>query len=297
MTLLEVINLTKVYDKTLVVQGISFRVNKGQIVSLVGPNGAGKTTVLKMIMGFIKPTHGIVKVMGKEVKNGGNQLWMKRCLGFMPDTVIREDCLTGIQFLEILSQIQYGSCDRKKVMWALETVGLHDAKDQLIREYSRGMRQRLNLAQVLIHDPNVLVLDEPLTGIDPPSQKIINEILLSMKNLGKGILMSSHSETTLEVSDETLLIKDGRLVETQVTERGTTVYTLRCSAPTLAIKVLGRITDVKQIELKENAIRIWLRDVPECRREVLRALIEEGIDIESFSPQTLNDFISAGGIE
>lgn len=111
MALLEVINLTKVYGETPVVRDISFYVDKGQVVSLVGPNGAGKTTVLKMIMGFIRPTHGTIKVAGKEVKNGGNQLWVKRYLGFMPDTVIREDHLTGMQFLETLSQIQGAALD------------------------------------------------------------------------------------------------------------------------------------------------------------------------------------------
>lgn len=297
MALLEVINLTKVYDETPVVRDISFRVDEGRIVSLVGPNGAGKTTVLKMIMGFIKPTHGIIKVCGRELRNIGNQLWVKTRLGFMPDTIIREDHLTGVQFLETLNRIQGFSHDKKKIMWALETVGLHGAKDQIIGEYSRGMRQRLNLAQVLVHDPEIFLLDEPLTGIDPPSQKIINEILLSMKNLGKGILMSSHSETTLEVSDETLLIRSGRLVETQTIEQGILVYTLRCSAPTLAVNVLETLAEVKQLKLKGDSIQIWLRDAAECRREVLHALIRAGIDIESFSPQTLNDFISTGGIE
>lgn len=289
MIALEVQGLSKRYGDTVVVDGVSFAVSAGTITALVGHNGSGKTTVLKMIMGLARPTSGLVRILGRPRQYEHQEGWLTDKIGFVPDTVIHEDGLTPVEFLQTLCEIQGAACDN--VAQILDKVGLGKAERQRIGEFSRGMRQRLNIAQALIHDPQVLLLDEPLTGIDPESQGLVSELLLLMRDSGKALLMSSHSEATLEISDRTLLLQGGRVVENFAKERGLSVYILRCSDMVKAREVLQRVPGVSMVNPKDDFIGIRLEDAKDCRLGILRALSEAEIDVISFSPQTLNEFV------
>ncbi len=220
MAVVETWNLTKVYrtgfwlDKTIAsLNNCSLRINKGETFGLLGPNGAGKTTLLKTLLGIIRPTSGKGTLLGKPLGDRS----VKNRIGYLPENAYLYDYLTGWEFLEFsadLFQIPK-SAQKKRIRELLDLVGLAEsaARKKQIRKYSKGMQQRVAMAQALINNPEVVFLDEPMSGLDPLGRYQVREIVLSLKEQGKTIFFNSHILADVEqICDRIALLARGDLI-------------------------------------------------------------------------------------
>jgi len=197
--------------KVTAVDGINLEVRPGEVFGFLGPNGAGKTTTLKMLMGLIYPTSGTARLFGREL--GDPQT--KARLGFLPESPYFYDYLTSREFLGFYGHLfgLGGSVLGKRIDELLELVGMTHAKDLQLRKFSKGMLQRVGVAQALINDPELVVLDEPMSGLDPIGRKEVRDLILRLKESGKTVLFSSHILHDAEVlCDRVAMILKGRLV-------------------------------------------------------------------------------------
>jgi len=193
------------------VEGLNLEVRPGEVFGFLGPNGAGKTTTIKMLMGLIYPTSGRAWLFGREL--GDPQT--KARLGFLPESPYFYDYLTSREFLEFYGHLfgLWGAVLDKRIDELLELVGMNHAKDLQLRKFSKGMLQRVGIAQALINDPELVVLDEPMSGLDPIGRKEVRDLILRLKESGKTVLFSSHILHDAEVlCDRVAMILKGRLV-------------------------------------------------------------------------------------
>ena len=190
--------LVKRYDRTLAVAGLDLAVEPGEIFGLVGPNGAGKTTTLRMLATLLRPSAGQAEIDGWSVTRNPDEV--RRVIGFMPDVFGVYDDMKVWEYLDFFARC-YGlpaAGRRRMIADLLELVDLGDRRDDYVQTLSRGMEQRLCLAHALVHDPKVLLLDEPASGLDPRARVELRELLRELRSLGKTILISSHILPELE---------------------------------------------------------------------------------------------------
>jgi ABC-2 type transport system ATP-binding protein len=199
-----------VRKKIRAVESVSFDVQKNEIFGFVGPNGAGKTTTIKMLMGLIFPTAGTIEVLGRKVPD----VEAKRLLGFVPENPYFYDYLTGRELLDLVGQLfSLPKPERqRRSEHLLELVGLGRAGDLPLRKYSKGMLQRIGIAQALINDPELVVLDEPMSGLDPIGRKEIRDLIVSLKAEGKTVFFSTHILSDVElICDRVAIVVGGKL--------------------------------------------------------------------------------------
>jgi ABC-2 type transport system ATP-binding protein len=190
--------LTKHYGKFTAVNGIDLEVPRGELFGLLGPNGAGKTTTLRMIAGILRPTSGVVEVGGVDIQR--HPLEAKARLGYIPDRPFVYDKLTGGEFLRFAAALygQQGAVVERRIDELLEFFELTPWKDELTETYSHGMRQKLIISGALVHRPDVIVVDEPMVGLDPKSARLLKDLFRQFVDRGGTVLMSTH---TLEVAE------------------------------------------------------------------------------------------------
>jgi ABC-2 type transport system ATP-binding protein len=191
-------------------QGIEMQVHRGQIFGLLGPNGAGKSTLVKIMMTVVRPTSALGTILGKPV---GHQPTLER-VGYLPENHRLPNYLTGRQVLDFYAALAKvpGTVRRQRAEQLLEMVGMTRWADQRINKYSKGMLQRTGLAQALMNDPDLLVLDEPTDGVDPVGRREIRDVLLQLKQKGKTIFLNSHLLSELEaVCDRVAILVQGRV--------------------------------------------------------------------------------------
>jgi ABC-2 type transport system ATP-binding protein len=197
--------------KVTAVDGLSLHVRRGEVFGFLGPNGAGKTTTIKMLMGLIYPTSGTASIFGHPI--GDPQAKAK--LGFLPESPYFYDYLTGKEFLRFYGHLfgLWGSTLERRVGELLDTVGMAHARDLQLRKFSKGMLQRVGIAQALINDPELIVLDEPMSGLDPIGRKEVRDLILRLKESGKTVMFSSHILHDAEMlCDRVAMIMKGKLV-------------------------------------------------------------------------------------
>ena len=210
--MIEVKNVTKKYGSTLAVDNISFDVKDGEVVGFLGPNGAGKSTTMNMITGFIEPTKGQIIVNGNDISKKPRKA--KRQIGYMPESVPLYYELTAKEFISYMAELKMIKKNERKqeVEKVLKEVGLEDVQNKLIRNLSRGYKQRVSMAGALVGNPDVIILDEPTVGLDP---KQITEIRNLIKELGKKhtVILSSHilSEVS-QICERVIIINKGKIV-------------------------------------------------------------------------------------
>jgi ABC-2 type transport system ATP-binding protein len=205
MTLVEVNGLSKSYGRIKAVRGLSFSIAAGEFVGLVGPNGAGKTTTIKMLAGQLFPTEGSVRIGGVGL-DSPNEL--RACLGYVPEFPQLYDYLTGREMVEFVAEIRGGG----DVPWALDLTGLGQDAERQICEYSQGMRRKTAIACAVVSRPKVLILDESLNGLDPPSVVRVLGVLDQVREEGAAVLLSTHVLDTLEkIATRVLMIQEGEL--------------------------------------------------------------------------------------
>jgi ABC-2 type transport system ATP-binding protein len=193
-----------------VLHGISFSVRQGEIFGFIGPNGAGKTTTLKVLMGLIRPSAGRAEILGHDVRETA----FRRHVGFLPENPWFYDFLTGREFLRFYARVSGVARGAREARIAelLAKVGLADAADQRLRTYSKGMLQRVGIAQALVHDPDVVFLDEPMSGLDPIGRKEIRDLILRLHAEGKTVFMNTHILSDVEmICHRVAIIVRGRI--------------------------------------------------------------------------------------
>ncbi|MBX9774910.1 MAG: ABC transporter ATP-binding protein [Xanthobacteraceae bacterium] len=210
---IEAQNLTKRYDGVPVVKGVSFSVAQGEIFGLLGPNGAGKTTTILMMLGLTEVSDGQVKVLGYDPVR--EPLQVKRRVGYLPDAVGFYDNLTAAENLRYIGRLiglDARECEEKMTA-ALDHVGLHDVTDRRVATFSRGMRQRLGIAEILLKDAQIAILDEPTSGLDPQATIELLEIIRNLKQRKVTVLLSSHLlDRVQSVCDRVALFSQGNIV-------------------------------------------------------------------------------------
>ena len=258
--MIEIKNVTKKYGKVIAVDNISFEVKNGEIVGLLGPNGAGKSTTMNMITGFIEPTEGTIIVNGYDMSKKPKKA--KREIGYMPEGVPLYADMTVKEFVKFMAEIK--RVDKRernvKVEKVIEQTGLKDVEKKLIKNLSRGYKQRVSMAGALVGEPKVLILDEPTVGLDP---KQITEIRSLIKELGKThtIILSSHilSEVS-QICQRVVIINKGKIIavdtpenlETKVSSKNIVYVTVEDTENKIE-KVAKNIKEITNIRfIKEN---------------------------------------------
>ena len=196
--MINIINLTKDYGTTLAVNNLSLNVSPGEIYGFIGPNGAGKTTTIRMMGGIIAPTSGNVVIGGFDLSK--NPVEAKKIIGFVPDRPFLYEKLTGFEFLKFSSDL-YGvdsSTFQQKSEALLKQFALWDWANEIIEAYSHGMKQRLIIAAALLHDPKVLIIDEPMVGLDPSAVRMVKDILRELARHNVTIFISTHTLSLAE---------------------------------------------------------------------------------------------------
>jgi ABC-2 type transport system ATP-binding protein len=196
--------------KVRAVEDLSLEVQRGEIFGFLGPNGAGKTTTIKMLMGLIFPTSGSGHILGKPI----GDVEAKRRMGFLPETPYFYDYLTAEEFLDLAGALcdQPRAIRRRRAGELLERVGLAHARNRALRKFSKGMLQRVGIAQALMHDPELVVLDEPMTGLDPIGRKEIRDFIVELRREGKTVFFSTHILSDVElICDRVAIVVGGRV--------------------------------------------------------------------------------------
>ena len=210
--MIEIKGLTKQADDKLILRGIDLKIQTGETVAILGPNGAGKSTILKVIATLMKPTSGTVNINGLELKQ--HSMKIKKMLGYLPHSSLLYEHYSPVENLVFYGSA-YGIDDPgTRAVELVRQVGLSYFQNEPVKNFSRGMIQRIAIARAIIHDPLLLLLDEPHTGLDQGAIAILNQVILAMKNQGTTTLMVTHDlKQAAEICDRAIIIKNGRVVE------------------------------------------------------------------------------------
>ncbi|MEW5990668.1 MAG: ABC transporter ATP-binding protein [Chloroflexota bacterium] len=287
--------LVKRYDRTLAVAGVDLDVAEGEIFGLVGPNGAGKTTTLRILATLLEPTAGDAEVAGFSVRRNPNEV--RRVLGFMPDVFGVYDDMRVWEYLDFFGRC-YGltAASRKRIIGdLLELVDLGDKRTAYVQGLSRGMQQRLCLAHALVHDPAVLLLDEPASGLDPRARVELRELLRELRVLGKTIVISSHILPELEelctsvaIVDRGRVLASGRIADIEQRLRVGAVLRVRVLAEGEALEAArdwfaGQPDVAAAVILPDGTVELGFRGDEAGAAALLRAAVAADIPIATFS--------------
>jgi ABC-2 type transport system ATP-binding protein len=212
--MIELIDLTKLYKNFKAVDCLNLRVDKGTVFGFLGPNGAGKTTTIKMMAGVLRPSKGGITINGIDVRK--EPFEAKRCIGYIPDQPFLYEKLTALEFLRFIAGIynlNHAQSLNGHITELLSLFELSHWSEELIESFSHGMKQRLTMCAALLHDPEVLIVDEPMVGLDPKAARLVKTIFKEQAAKGRTIFMSTHSlEVAQEVCGEIAIIQAGRIV-------------------------------------------------------------------------------------
>lgn len=290
MNAIEIADLYKTFrskrgSKVEALQGLSFSVGRGEVFGFLGPNGAGKTTTIKILMGLIKPTSGQTRIMGHDAGSPA----ANRHIGFLAENPAFYDYLTGAEYLAFTAKT-FGMPEAEtpaKIEETLKLLELWDARKRPLRSYSKGMVQRLGLAQALIHDPEVYVLDEPMSGLDPIGRALVKEVIVDLRKRGKCIFFSTHITSDVEtVCDRVGIIVNGKL---QCVEQVGSILTSGIVGYRLRVRTPGSSSQ-QELRITKDELANVISGVQTSGREII--LIEpERKNLEAFFLDIVRDKI------
>ena len=294
--MIETIDLTKKYGDFFALESLDLKLGKGDLFGFIGPNGAGKTTTIRILSTLLAPTWGEAYVCGYSIYTHPREI--RRAIGYMPDIFGVYDDMRVIEYLEFFAaayRIQ-GAERRRVAERSLELVDLAFKRDELVTSLSRGMTQRLGLARVLLHDPQVLLLDEPASGLDPRARIEMRGLLKRLQGLGKTILVSSHILPELaDICNRVGIIEYGRLLacgdvqELLAQVRGRPVVRFRVAGPPeAAARVLERAPEAAQVAVRDGEVLVTLAAGVENPAGLAARLVADGQQLLSMRDQEVN---------
>jgi ABC-2 type transport system ATP-binding protein len=286
--------LVKRYDGTLAVAGLDLAIDEGEIFGLVGPNGAGKTTILRILATLLAPTRGEAEICGLSVRR--NPSAIRRVIGFMPDVFGVYDDMKVWEYLDFFARCYGIPAARRRQMIGdlLDLVDLTDKRDAYVQGLSRGMQQRLCLAHTLVHDPQVLLLDEPASGLDPRARVELRELIRELRSLGKTILISSHILPELEelctsvaIVDRGQVLAQGKVADIERRLRAGAVLRVRVLGETAEIEAAREHFAAQPLvasaaTLDDGTIEIGLRGGDDASARLLAGAVGAGVRIAHF---------------
>ncbi|MBR5958085.1 MAG: ATP-binding cassette domain-containing protein [Salinivirgaceae bacterium] len=288
-------NLTKLYGAQRAVDNLSFEVKTGEILGFLGPNGAGKTTTMKTIAGYIKPTEGTIRVGRYNVATDADKV--KQVIGYLPEHNPLYSDMYVVDYLRYMAQLQLLRADKinDRIYEMVNVCGLEGEKHKRISELSKGYRQRVGLAQALIHDPQVLILDEPTTGLDPNQ---IIEIRQLIRKIGheKTIILSSHILAEVEATcDRILIINKGRIVADgtadQLRKASSGCECLRITVENAdrndvvrVVQNIGTVELIDTVKDKSDSFEVQSKVGESSRRAIFNACVENGWVLTEMTP-------------
>jgi ABC-2 type transport system ATP-binding protein len=288
MNAIETIDLGKAYRGITAVQRLNLAVPQGAVFGFLGPNGAGKTTTIMMLLGNIRPTTGTARLLDRPIGN----VETRRRVGFLPEKFQFHDFLTATEFLNLHGKL--AGMDRawraRRVPEVLARVGLADRARSKLREFSKGMQQRIGLAQAILHEPDLVILDEPTSALDPLGRRDVRDIITELRSEGKTVLLNSHLLSEVEMTcDQVAIIKRG-----QIAAQGTLDALLSFSS-TVEVEVRD-MNDAAMAAVRQVTARLKLERVPITRftawvrsedaiPELARALVMNGVQLVALVPK------------
>ena len=293
--MIELESVSKRYDRLLAVDGVSLAVERGELLGLIGPNGAGKTSIMKMMATLATPDRGTVRLLGWPTQRAPGAL--RRRLGYMPAEFGRMPDMTVAEYLSYFG----AACGvpravrRRRVEDVLDLVDLTARRDSLVGSGSTGIKQRTLIAKTLVHDPDVLILDEPAAGLDPRARVEVREVLKELRRIGKTIVVSSHILADMEeICDRVAILEHGRLVAhgsvAELTRdlarpSATAAWVVRVAPGTQdrAAEVLGGLEGVSSVALEEEGVR-FATDAASAN-PALRALLAAEVEVVALRPE------------
>lgn len=283
--MIQVNGLTKDYGTRRAIESLTFDAEQGEIVGFLGPNGAGKTTTMRILTGYMPPTDGTATVAGYDVVE--ESLEVRRRVGYLPETVPLYNDMTALDYLKFMADLRHIPNSRDRAYETLEQVNLGDRAESYVGTFSKGMRQRLGLAQALIHRPEVLILDEPTIGLDPAQ---VVEIRSAIREIGRDrtVLLSTHilSEAQ-QICDRVLIINKGSIVAEDTPENlqsrlvgsQRVIVRVRGDSDGLANKIM-KIKGVRDVEPKtDGSIEFEFGAGQDVRPQVAKAVVQGGYDL------------------
>jgi ABC-2 type transport system ATP-binding protein len=285
---LETNDLRKVYGETVAVRGLTLQVREGEAFGFLGPNGAGKTTSIKMFLGLAKPTSGRAYLFGSPL--GDPSLRSK--VGFLPEHFRFHEWLTGREFLELHGKLYLMPAEtlHPRIAELLDLVGLTGASNKHLRTYSKGMLQRIGLAQALLNRPRLVFLDEPTSGLDPAGRRLVRDILQSLRNQGTTVFLNSHLLSEVEITcDRVAFIKHGEVLRVDELKRlaaGETTVSVRAEGITTAV-IEGLNQWSSEVQKNENGLVLKIID-ESVLPEITSYLVQHRARVYSIHPERLS---------
>lgn len=285
---IETRGLRKEYGRKVAVQGLTLSVPRGEVFGFLGPNGAGKTTSIKMLLSLVAPTSGEAFLLGRPM---GDRSARSR-VGFLPEHFRFHDWLSAREFLALHGRLYGMPADllARRSAQLLDLVGLSEFMDSLLRTFSKGMLQRIGIAQALLNEPELVILDEPTSGLDPVGRRLVRDIIQEERSRGTTVFLNSHFLSEVEVTcDRVAFIKHGRVIQTAALEDlahgGTRVDISAHGLTSAIVESLSRWGEVDSqrdghLSLTVNS----MEDLP----DVTRFLVAEGVDVFAISPSHLS---------
>ena len=294
MNFFTVKDLSKSFQGNKAVKEATFQLQKGRCVALLGPNGAGKTTMLKMLAGILKPTSGTIHFEEKS-----NRTDIRHYIGYLPQYPVFHDWMTGEEFLIYVGKLNHLSKDEatKRSNELLKLVGIDDAKKRKIGKYSGGMKQRLGIAQAIIHRPKLLLLDEPVSALDPFGRREVLELIKKLKE-DTTILFSTHVlNDAEEVSEDVIIIHQGEikvansLEQLRKQHQQAVLYIQMSGSAEQYMKEWQELASVSKIIFEGENAKIFANDIEEAKQSILRKVVAENVPLQKFevSKTTLED--------
>lgn len=297
--MIEVKNLVKRYGNHLAVDDLSFTVKKGKIYGFLGPNGAGKSTTMNIMTGYISATDGEVLINGHDILKEPELA--KKSIGYLPEMPPLYLDMTVVEYLLFVAELKKIARNKRKeeVQEVMDLVGLQDVQGRLIKNLSKGYRQRIGLAQAIVGFPEIIILDEPMVGLDPKQIIEIRELIRKLAKKHTVILSSHILAEVREICDFIMIISHGKLVANDTPEN---LEKIMSGTETIVVEVEGKISDVKKalkgieenltFEVSENKKGVVLANIKtegkDLRKEISRALIENDCQIITLKKETVS---------
>ncbi len=285
---IETRDLRKVYGEQVAVKGLTLRVPQGEVFGFLGPNGAGKTTSMKMLLGLVKATSGAASLLGAPI---GDRDALRRT-GFLPEHFRFQDWLTAAEFLQLHGELygMAGSELRTRIDALLKQVGLSAFRNKTLRTFSKGMLQRIGLAQALLNDPKLVFLDEPTSGLDPVGRRLVRDIIHDLRSEGTTVFLNSHLLSEIEITcDRVAFISHGevrRVMEMSSLTNGHSQVTIRAGGLTDAI-CAGLAAWAEDIHLQGDTLTMQVHSEA-VLPEITRYLVSKEAEIHAIVPARLS---------